>query len=343
MKPKFYSLILFFLLILIINSSCEKQFDYSADVIKLKKDVLELQKRTDSLTLVLNQLNNNNNSRIDSLKNQINSIVVQITQINVQITQINSSSSNINDLIAELNKQLALLTSQLNYLYSQFNISPSSLNDGLVAYYPFNGNARDESGNNNNGVINGATLTTDRFGIANKAFSFDGINDNIVIANSNSLNPSEISICAWINSYGINSQILQKSDPTNATQLSYRITYEDEFQGFKGLHSSWGTGKCSGQEQGGFWSPRGIIPQNIWSFITVTITSSGQLKQYYNGKEIGSSTKGPFIPCNNSKATLRIGGLHWQNDPEWFSGKIDEVRIYNRILSDAEISFLSKL
>jgi len=48
------------------------------------------------------------------------------------------------------------------------------LKDGLVAYYPFNGNANDESGNGNNGTVYGATLTTDRFGNTNKAYSFDG-------------------------------------------------------------------------------------------------------------------------------------------------------------------------
>ena len=48
------------------------------------------------------------------------------------------------------------------------------LNDGLVAYYPFNGNANDESGNENDGTVNGATLTLDRFGAPNSAYDFDG-------------------------------------------------------------------------------------------------------------------------------------------------------------------------
>ena len=45
--------------------------------------------------------------------------------------------------------------------------------NGLVAYYPFNGNANDASGNGNNGTVNGATLTTDRFGDVGKAYSFN--------------------------------------------------------------------------------------------------------------------------------------------------------------------------
>jgi hypothetical protein len=51
--------------------------------------------------------------------------------------------------------------------------------NGLIASYPFNGNANDESGNGNIGTVNGATLTTDRFGKANSAYSFDGVSSYI--------------------------------------------------------------------------------------------------------------------------------------------------------------------
>ena len=53
----------------------------------------------------------------------------------------------------------------------------AGLNDGLVANYPFNGNANDGSGNGNDGIVNGVTLTTDRFGNADSAYSFDGVDD----------------------------------------------------------------------------------------------------------------------------------------------------------------------
>ena len=52
-------------------------------------------------------------------------------------------------------------------------IASADLNDGLVAYYPFNGNANDESGNGYNGTVYGATLTYDRFGNPNSAYSFN--------------------------------------------------------------------------------------------------------------------------------------------------------------------------
>ncbi len=61
-------------------------------------------------------------------------------------------------------------------------ITHAGLSDGLVAYYPFNGNANDESGNGNNGIVHGATLTADRSGNANSAYSFNGI-DNYIDTN----------------------------------------------------------------------------------------------------------------------------------------------------------------
>ena len=82
--------------------------------------------------------------------------------------------------------------------------------DSLKAWWPFNGNANDESGNGNNGTVSGATLTSDRFGLINKAYSFDGINDFIEILYSASLNNSSGTVSVWIKSNGaqINSQKL---------------------------------------------------------------------------------------------------------------------------------------
>src|SRR3989337_2787470 len=63
----------------------------------------------------------------------------------------------------------------------------ADLKDGLVAYYPFNGNANDESGNGNHGTVNGATLTTDRLGKVNSAYSFNGVGDYIIVSSAKSI------------------------------------------------------------------------------------------------------------------------------------------------------------
>ena len=57
--------------------------------------------------------------------------------------------------------------------------SVANINDNLIAYYPFNGNVNDESGNGNNGTVYGAILTEDRFGNPNSAYDFNGINANV--------------------------------------------------------------------------------------------------------------------------------------------------------------------
>ena len=83
----------------------------------------------------------------------------------------------------------------------EYGSSPvvSLLADGLVAYWPFDGDARDASGNGNDGTVNGATPTSDRNGKANGAYHFDG-NDSITVANSTSLrSPTKaISLAAWM-------------------------------------------------------------------------------------------------------------------------------------------------
>ncbi|HYG15824.1 MAG TPA: hypothetical protein VEC12_08735, partial [Bacteroidia bacterium] len=78
----------------------------------------------------------------------------------------------------------------------------TSLNYGLVAYYPFTGNAGDSSGTGNHGSVNGAILTTDRFGNPNSAYQFDGSNDYIEIADHSSLDVADsFSITLWLNQY----------------------------------------------------------------------------------------------------------------------------------------------
>src|SRR6266516_2522215 len=73
------------------------------------------------------------------------------------------------------------------------------LTNGLVAYYPFNGNANDASGNGNNGTNYGAVLTTDRFGNTSQAYLFDGASAFINYGNPASLTVSNaLTLTAWV-------------------------------------------------------------------------------------------------------------------------------------------------
>ena len=73
--------------------------------------------------------------------------------------------------------------------------------NGLVGWWPFNGNANDESGNGNDGTVNGPTLTTDRFGNANSAYDFDGVDDYIRIPDAPEFDfgINDFTISVWVN------------------------------------------------------------------------------------------------------------------------------------------------
>ena len=89
---------------------------------------------------------------------------------------------------------------------------------GLVAWYPFNGNANDQSGNGNNGVVFGANLTNDRSGKINQAYNFNGRNNYISVPFSSSLAvQSEITVSVWLYMEGgsCNPRILEINSLTN--------------------------------------------------------------------------------------------------------------------------------
>ena len=83
-----------------------------------------------------------------------------------------------------MKKLLLLFAVGLTTALSAQSIPSYVPTDSLVGWWPFNGNANDESGNGNNGTVNGAILTSDRIGNNGSAYDFDGINDAIDIGNS---------------------------------------------------------------------------------------------------------------------------------------------------------------
>ena len=210
--------------------------------------------------------------------------------------------------------------------------------NGLVGYWPFNGNANDESGNGNNGTVNGATLTTDRFGNADSAYSFDGNADNVIINNSNSLNPSQLSISVWYLALGNDMCVISKNNPSDAFKFSYNIKHQDIFQGNLGLNVGWGIGNCNTANE--FWGSNGQIPTNQWVNVILTIDASGVGKVYYNSNLISTYNGAVLQSCNDPLSILKFGGPHWNNDSEWFNGKIDDIGIWNRALNQQEITNL---
>jgi hypothetical protein len=197
---------------------------------------------------------------------------------------------------------------------------------GLVAAYAFNEasgtTTADISGNNNTGTLtNGPTRTAaGKFGAA---LSFDGVNDHVLIPNSASLTLSTaMTLEAWVNpsvTLGGWKAILQKE--TDAYLL---VASSDQ-------NRPAGGGTLNGTCCPVAYATTGLLP-NTWTHVAVTYTGT-QLSMYINGA-LASSTPatGPIL---TTTTPLRIGGNSYA--AEFFPGLIDEVRIYNRALTQAEI------
>ena len=212
---------------------------------------------------------------------------------------------------------------------------------GLVGWWPFNGNANDESGNGNNGTVNGAMLTSDRNGNANKAYNFDGVLNNIVTPNSNSLNVTELSIAVWYLANGNEMSVIAKNNPTNCSQYSFGIHHQSTWNSFgPGLYTSTGNGNCSSTLIQEHWGSNNTVPSYQWVFIVYTINNIGESNTYLNGSLLESYTGQNIISCNSIFSTLRFGGPHWNNDSKYFQGKIDDIGIWNRALTQQEITAL---
>ena len=208
-----------------------------------------------------------------------------------------------------------------------------NLQQGLVAYYPFNGNANDESGNGNDGTVFGAIPTIDRFGNLNSTFIFDGVNDYISVPNSQSLQSDFITVAAWIKP----NQYYSGSYPGNA------IVYKgsDQHVGHYGLaylsnsHKFDFHFKTNNQFLTVYSNT--IINLNQQYFVCGTFDGA-KLRIYINGVLEDSTIYNGTIPPNND--ILTIAKMDQTGYPYWVNGTIDDIRIYNRSLTESEIQIL---
>lgn len=201
--------------------------------------------------------------------------------------------------------------------------------NGLIAYYPFNGNANDSTANNNDGTVNGATLTTDRFGDSNRAYSFNGTSNFIEVVNSASLQSptNEVSISVWVQvtdlsviNWIIDKRINVGTDPYN----SYSIHT---------ANSQWKAGVSTNVSAASAGNT--AIALNTWVHITSVYTGS-KIIMYLDGIPTDSSNITGNILYSN--LSMFIGKS--PNNAAYTKGKIDDIRIYDRKLTPAEVSEL---
>src|SRR6266446_2348635 len=207
--------------------------------------------------------------------------------------------------------------------------SQSFLRNGLVAYYPFNGNADDESGNGNQGTVSGATISTDRFGIPNGAYYFAGDGSDISISDSPSLDiTNALTLSAWI-----------KIEAGGVAQP--RILEKHVFD--LGLSDTSGTPQLflniQNYPSGGASIITAPLHSGQWIFVAGTYDRQ-TLRLYTNG--ILAAQTIATVPIDVNSLPIGIG-QNLESGADWFKGYIDDVRIYNRALSSTEVAQLNAI
>lgn len=220
------------------------------------------------------------------------------------------------------------------------NLPPNIPTNGLVGYWPFNGNANDESGNGFHGTVNGAILATDRFGIANKAYSFNGVNccgtpDAVqdIVVNENLLNLNEnFTVSCWMNSKDVSKYQQCLFNTIEHTGFAVELNNEH----VPGI-LSYGVGPANA-----FWDllyARGTYnnyQNNTWYHVAF-VKNGTKYSMYLNGILDGSSDV--LASANYEQAVGivmgSIGGGH-----EVFKGRLDDYAVWNRALTEQEITNL---
>ncbi len=240
---------------------------------------------------------------------------------------------------------LASLLLLLSVCQTQAQIN---LTNGLMAYYPFNGDDKDHSGNNNNPTFNNATPTIGETGAPNTAYHFDGATTEMVIPNNSSLQfGRQLTIFARVRAEGYyygnchgNNIISKGMDFDN---YDFELRYDDA------IYSQGNS--CNG-------NPPDTLHENIdvfYSSSTLPYSPYIEKGEWYNITRVDDGTNVKlYINCEliitvpedpslnmNSPDSMYIGYYPNAAYPYWLNGDVDEIRLYNRALNTEEIQALN--
>jgi hypothetical protein len=224
-------------------------------------------------------------------------------------------------------KTTILLTLFLISLNSTSQIPSYVPSNGLVGWWPFNGNANDESGNGNNGTVIGALLANDRNGAANKAYNFNGIDNYIDLGNPSALgnNPSSYTQAGWAYFNDFNDTyvfISKRHDNSGSDWATPKTTANNTFIFY--ADDAFYTNAPVAESNG--------LLINQWYHLTF-VKSSDIYSIYVNGLMVSSITDSHQM--TGSTNNLIIGAqLAW---PEFMKGSLDDIGVWNRALTEQEI------
>ncbi len=245
-----------------------------------------------------------------------------------------------------LQTQLSDLKNELAKLNSVTFPVPTN---GLVAWYPFNGNANDESGNGNNGQLTNASLTSDRNNLQNNAYKFDHIgasfgqlSKEIYIPYNATLNQEKISVSVWVNprSYFWTGN---SNDPNSAIIYRFENGYSNpngQVWGIRYNANDFGAFilAASSANNQQFSDLRESTPLELGRWANITFTFDGSsFKLYYNGALVKETTTTLVLNrLGNSGISV---GVSRQANGFWYQANadIDDIAIWNRALTAVEV------
>ena len=217
--------------------------------------------------------------------------------------------------------------------------------DGLVGWWPFNGNATDESGNGNDGVVNGATLTEDRYGIANSAYLFDGINDFIQVED-------DMDTLDLLGNFTISCWIKFGSMNADAYSLIFKHYGNIDNMGTYGLVLAQSDNNPEEYyitiQATPNWSmasfPENTFPfdTSTWYHLLVTYDDVTETLTYHIDGEIFDTVNVNF-DINDTDIDVLFGSTYI-NDANtlayFFHGRMDDIGMWKRVLTSEEITAL---
>lgn len=222
--------------------------------------------------------------------------------------------------------------------------SPKLPKEGLIAWFPLNGDAIDASGNNHTGVINGGvSLVSNRYNKANSAFLFNGTTGYIEITSLNNLPYKPITYSFWVN--------VPSYFPSSAGHKFKSIIGRQftgcQFCGTIGLFADQNILSGSKDNTFLYWMGQAstpdipnnaLVPQlNTWIHLVFTQTANGNFQFFTNGILTHS---GNLSNIQNENIAFRIGASGTGSPIYLWDGRIDDVRIYSRVITNDEIAAL---
>ena len=212
--------------------------------------------------------------------------------------------------------------------------SQSFLTNGLVAYYPFSGNANDASGNGKNGqIVGNVALATDRFGLPSSAYNFDGVLANIVVTNTVfNVGQAGYTVSGWFCSDDVTKVQQCVFNTTPHTGIVLELNNEN-----RPGRLMYGIGPANA-----FWTViygqgnKNDYSNQTWYHLTLT-KSTTTYTVYLNGQVDAQQTV-PAASEYNYNVGCLFGAI--TGGSEAFKGRLDDFRIYNRALSPSEVAEL---